>query len=867
MISYTMFYLTFVITLCVYLRCTVSENQYVFVDMNKTWTDAIEFCREEGKNFSALDEENIEVVLRECVKNDSVDLWTNTYRHTSPYLSLTGCFEVDDSMDFTTLSSSSVVDCQYHCRNRSTFAVMDNKCACPQDGNSTGARANARMCNITCKEDMYCGGKDYINIYNVVEQTDLDGAMLVEDPHYTTCLTYECLNNTHTLTERNCEDSSITDVACNDYFSCTFEVGDPCFFVRGDFDWKITNVITRGTTITAYEGTRFAHVDDSSYSPGRESYLLSYTDFTVKKWCLRFRYFISSEDPTASMTVSIYDDNSKIVLGSVNYNRNVEWQYTAINIDPEVVFKIMFRTIRATGPSIFAIDDVTLIAGTCEETTTQLLYMKGKLRCNFEDSGDRCFNQSKEDDFDWSIKSGRTPTSDTGPLRSSEGQYYSYIEAKSKRNMTARLVSKFDLQDTNVTFSMQYHMYGSYIGTLTVFLRNRTRGEWNIVRKSGNQGNRWISFEKTFIVEGTWQLCIEAITTNGNRGYIAIDDVKIRINENDFNKTWMNLNERCIRNLGSYPLTKDQVPNTPCLSSDQERWTGIVRPQRNGPTDRVLERSPSAVKVFRFSGNMSIYTWETFDRDTLRPFVCEKLTGNFSDGNYSCSMYSKAKDAHSSQNAEVSGISSEIPVVILAGVSACVLVVLICVVAMVTVYKRKKKAMGTQLMRDENVNTSEDFNSNDISLTESRPSGNNRTQNQTLSEKSPTTDEIYVNQDKTITHPKNIAKEHEDTEEDYDHLHQIRSDVTSTKDDVYSHMTDGLYGSREVKQMVNDEIYDHTMDNEYGVSEVNQGDNETYDHAGFGAPDEVYSLPNKCSELTDNVGLYDSTTRNNNSAL
>lgn len=179
----------------------------------------------------------------------------------------------------------------------------------------------------------------------------------------------------------------------------------------------------------------------------------------------------------------------------------------------------------------------------------------------------------------------------------------------------------------------------------------------------------------------------------------------------------------------------------------------------------------------------------------------------------------------------------------------------------------KKKAMGSQLMRDENVNTSEDFNSNDISLTESRPSGNNRTQNQTLSEKSPTTDEIYVNQDKTITHPKNIAKEHENTEEDYDHLHQIRSDVTSTKDDVYSHMTDGLYGSREVKQMVNDEIYDHTMDNEYGVSEVNQGDNETYDHAGFGAPDEVYSLPNKCSELTDNVGLYDSTTGNNNSAL
>lgn len=58
--------------------------------MNKTWTDAIEFCRKEGGKLSTLDKENIEVVLQGCVKNDSVGLWTNTYRHTSPYLSLTG---------------------------------------------------------------------------------------------------------------------------------------------------------------------------------------------------------------------------------------------------------------------------------------------------------------------------------------------------------------------------------------------------------------------------------------------------------------------------------------------------------------------------------------------------------------------------------------------------------------------------------------------------------------------------------------------------------------------------------------------------------------------------------------------------------
>jgi hypothetical protein len=37
------------------------------------------------------------------------------------------------------------------------------------------------------------------------------------------------------------------------------------------------------------------------------------------------------------------------------------------------------------------------------QTTTQLLYMKGEMRCNFEGRVDICFNQSEDDDFDWLI--------------------------------------------------------------------------------------------------------------------------------------------------------------------------------------------------------------------------------------------------------------------------------------------------------------------------------------------------------------------------------------------------------------------------------------------------------------------------------
>jgi hypothetical protein len=58
--------------------------------MNKTWADAIEFCEKDGGYLSALDEENIELELQGCIKNGSMDLWTNTYKQASPYLSLTG---------------------------------------------------------------------------------------------------------------------------------------------------------------------------------------------------------------------------------------------------------------------------------------------------------------------------------------------------------------------------------------------------------------------------------------------------------------------------------------------------------------------------------------------------------------------------------------------------------------------------------------------------------------------------------------------------------------------------------------------------------------------------------------------------------
>ena len=41
--------------------------------------------------------------------------------------------------------------------------------------------------------------------------------------------------------------------------------------------------------------------------------------------------------------------------------------------------------------------------------------------------------QGKNDEFDWTLQSGSTPSGDTGPSVASQGNYYMYIETSSPR--------------------------------------------------------------------------------------------------------------------------------------------------------------------------------------------------------------------------------------------------------------------------------------------------------------------------------------------------------------------------------------------------------------------------------------------------
>ncbi len=133
-------------------------------------------------------------------------------------------------------------------------------------------------------------------------------------------------------------------------------------------------------------------------------------------------------------------------------------------------------------------------SGNCNATVTSFPYHEG-----FENTfGD--WTQDTNDDFDWTLRTGSTPSSGTGPSGAAEGSYYVYVESSSPHYSYKRTILNspcFDLSGM-VTASAQfkYHMYGdaTKMGSLTLEISTDNGQSWTSVwSKSGNQGNAWYS--------------------------------------------------------------------------------------------------------------------------------------------------------------------------------------------------------------------------------------------------------------------------------------------------------------------------------------------------------------------------------------
>jgi hypothetical protein len=111
------------------------------------------------------------------------------------------------------------------------------------------------------------------------------------------------------------------------------------------------------------------------------------------------------------------------------------------------------------------------------------------------------WTQSAADDLNWTVNSGGTPSSGTGPSTATEGSFYIYVEASGQGtgypDKRAIITSPcFDLNGvSSASFDFAYHMFGAAdMGTIDLEVSDDEGATWtSIWSQSGNQGNQWNS--------------------------------------------------------------------------------------------------------------------------------------------------------------------------------------------------------------------------------------------------------------------------------------------------------------------------------------------------------------------------------------
>lgn len=144
------------------------------------------------------------------------------------------------------------------------------------------------------------------------------------------------------------------------------------------------------------------------------------------------------------------------------------------------------------------------------------------------------WSQEAGDDFNWTVRTGGTPSNGTGPSGATEGSHYIYMETSNPNNPSKVAILNspcFDFTGmTEAQATFQYQMTGSAVGTIRLEASTNSGISWTEVwSKSGDQGAIWQNaiVNLDAYVGGTVSLRLNGTSGNSWQGDIAIDDLMI----------------------------------------------------------------------------------------------------------------------------------------------------------------------------------------------------------------------------------------------------------------------------------------------------------------------------------------------------
>ncbi|XP_076332023.1 meprin A subunit beta-like isoform X2 [Tachypleus tridentatus] len=155
------------------------------------------------------------------------------------------------------------------------------------------------------------------------------------------------------------------------------------------------------------------------------------------------------------------------------------------------------------------------------------------LTCDFEES--LCgLGQEEEDDLDWVRRTGPAPTENTGPIvdhtKEETTGYYLHLDSwKMKSGYTARVVTPtFHQISVRVCLLFYYHMWGSELTTLNVYVRLRNRFNILVWNRTKHVHPEWQGKELAFdFKKEPVQFVFEGVIGGPNFSDLALDDITI----------------------------------------------------------------------------------------------------------------------------------------------------------------------------------------------------------------------------------------------------------------------------------------------------------------------------------------------------
>lgn len=208
------------------------------------------------------------------------------------------------------------------------------------------------------------------------------------------------------------------------------------------------------------------------------------------------------------------------------------------NLSPQGQYGVYFQNIcgsDTSGWSCLYTFETSCAPITLEETFDILSICEPVCGVNCQVNG--LWDNGSDDDFDWTVWEGPTPTSFTGPEADFFGHgRYLFIESSAQAcqdSATASLTSKClaltgDPEDCHLSFA--YHMAGANTGKLQVELSLNDGETWiELFNKEGEQDAGWqmTSLNLSPYFGNIGKLRISAITGHGAFGDIAIDEIRL----------------------------------------------------------------------------------------------------------------------------------------------------------------------------------------------------------------------------------------------------------------------------------------------------------------------------------------------------